>query len=136
MSKGSVEAVQIDVTDEDSVKRAVEQVTRDHQRLDIVVNHAGIGGTSTGGPPYQRLHDVLTTNTGGPVMVTDIFLDLLRKSSDPRLVLVGSSGGSLIHAADPISPYYGSETGMQFSHYRASKAALNMLLIEYHKTRR
>lgn len=132
--KGSVEAVQIDVTDEASVQSAVEQVTRDHQRLDILVNNAGIGETSTAGPPYQRLRDVLTTNTIGPVMVTDMFLDLLRKSSDPRLVLVSSSGGSLTHAADPTSPYYGSKTGMQFSHYRASKAALNMLLIEYHKT--
>ncbi|KAL8789474.1 MAG: hypothetical protein Q9195_006799 [Heterodermia aff. obscurata] len=133
-AKGSVEAIQIDVTDEDSVNRAVDQVTRDHHRLDTLVNNAGIGETSTGGPPYQRLRDVLTTNTIGPVMVTDKFLDLLRKSSNPRLVLVSSSGGSLTHAADPNSPYYGSKTGMQFSHYRASKAALNMLLIEYHKT--
>ena len=132
--KGSVEAIQIDVTNEDSVQSAVEKVTRDHHRLDILVNNAGIGETSTVGPPYQRLRDVLTTNTIGPVMVTDMFLDLLRKSSSPRLVLVSSSGGSLTHAADPNSPFYGSKTGMQFSHYRASKAALNMLLIEYHKT--
>ena len=132
--KGSVEAIQIDVTIEDSVDQAVEQVTKDHRRLDILVNNAGIGETSTKGPPYQRLRDVLTTNTIGPVMVTDKFLDLLRKSSSPRLVFVSSSGGSLSHAADPNSPYYGSKTGMHFSHYRASKAALNMLLIEYHKT--
>ena len=132
--KGSVEAIQIDVTVEDSVDRAVEKVKNNHRRLDILVNNAGIGEVNPEGPPHKRLRDVLTTNTIGPVLVTDKFLDLLRKSSAPRLVFVSSSGGSLTHAADPKSPYYGSKTGMQWSHYRASKAALNMLLIEYHKT--
>ena len=86
--KGTVEAVQIDVTDEDSVKSAVEKVAKDHQRLEILVNHVGIGENSTGGPPYQRLRGILTTNPIGPVMVTNNFLDLLHKSSEPRLMLV------------------------------------------------
>ena len=131
--KGSAEAIQIDVTAEDSIIKAVEQVSKDHHRLDILVNNAGIGKKSTASPPSQRLRDVVTTNTIGPVLVIEKFLDLLRKSSTPRLVFVSSSGGSLTHAADPNSPHYGSKTGMQFSHYRASKTALNMLLIEYHK---
>ena len=131
--KGSVEALQIDVTDQESIAEAVEQVQSVHQRLDVLVNNAGIGESSTSGPSYKRLHDLLATNTIGPVMVTENFLPLLRKSSSPRIVFVSSSGGSLTHAADPKSPYYGSKTGMQHSHYRASKAALNMLLIESHK---
>ena len=132
--KGSVEAIQLDVTSEESVDKAAEHVASLHERLDVLVNNAGIGETSTSGPPYKRLRDVLNTNTIGPVLVTEKFLSLLRKSSGPRIVFVSSSGGSLIHASDPTSQYYGSKTGMQFSHYRASKAALNMLLIEYHKT--
>ena len=97
----TVEAVQIDVTDEDAVRKTVEQVTKDHQRLGILVNNAGMGENSTEGPPYQRLRDVLTTKAFGPIMVTDNFLDFLRKSSEPRLVLVGSSGGSLTQVAEP-----------------------------------
>lgn len=39
--------------------------------------------------------------------VTDeTFLGLLRKSKEPRLVLVSSSVGSISQAADPSSKYY------------------------------
>ncbi|KAG7006199.1 short-chain dehydrogenase/reductase [Physcia stellaris] len=114
--KGSAEAIQIDMAAFLSTTLASAKKTLEARS-----------------PPSQRLRDVFTTNTIGSVLVTDKVPDLPRKSSTPRLVFVSSSGGSLTHAADPNSPHYGSKTGMQFSHYRASKTALNMLLIEYHK---
>lgn len=130
--KGTVEAIDLDVTNEETVGRAADQIASRFERLDVLVNNAGILEKSND-PPHERLRKVLATNTIGPVLVTDKFLPLLKKSQSPRIVFVGSSGGSLTHASDPTSPYYGSKTGLSFSHYRASKAALNMLLIEYHK---
>ncbi|MCJ1460667.1 hypothetical protein MMC28_011049 [Mycoblastus sanguinarius] len=130
--QGTVETIQIDVTSEDSVAAAAETVATTHGCLNVLVNNAGILEQSTD-PPHIRLRTVLATNTIGPVLVTETFLPLLRKSTTPRIVFVSSSAGSLAHAADPDSPYYGSRTGPNFTHYRASKAALNMLVIQYHK---
>lgn len=130
--KGTVEYVQIDVTSDDSVARAATRIKKSLGRVDVLVNNAGIG-ENPDDPPHVRLRAVLATNTVGPVLVTETFLPLLRKSPKPRIVFVSSSGGSLSGAADPQSPFYGSKTGLQFSRYRASKAALNMLLIEYDK---
>jgi NAD(P)-dependent dehydrogenase (short-subunit alcohol dehydrogenase family) len=84
-------------------------------------------------PAWVGMRKILATNVVGPMLVTEMFLDLLRKSSSPRIVFVSSSGSSLTHAADPKSPYYGSKTGMKSSAYRASKASLNMMLIQYDK---
>ncbi|MEV7029823.1 SDR family oxidoreductase [Streptomyces sp. NPDC093272] len=43
---GAVTAVPCDVTDERQVRALFETAVRDHGRLDIVVNNAGLGGTS------------------------------------------------------------------------------------------
>ncbi|KAL8689250.1 MAG: hypothetical protein Q9218_005033 [Villophora microphyllina] len=131
--KGTVSTIQLDVCSEPSVAAAVTHITSAHGRLDILVNNAGVGEKKRDDPPHVRLRDCLETNSIGPVLVTEFFLPFLRRSQRPRLVFVSSSVGSLSQAADPKSPYYASKTGMRFSNYRASKAALNMLIIEYHK---
>lgn len=70
----------------------------------------------------------MNTNVVGALGMTETFLDLLRKSSEPRVVFVSSSGTSITQAADPTSKYY-SDNGFE---YRSSKAAMNMLLVLYH----
>lgn len=71
---------------------------------------------------------MLNVNVIGVASVTEAFLPLLRKSDEPRLIFVGSSMGSITGASDPNSPYYRPAA----TEYRASKAALNMLMVQYH----
>ncbi|KAI4185945.1 MAG: hypothetical protein L6R41_003813 [Letrouitia leprolyta] len=132
--KGTASTIALDVTSESSVSAAVSQISAKYGRLDILVNNAGITETPLTAPAHIRLRNVLETNTIGSVFVTESFLPLLRRAPSPRLIFVSSSVGSLSQAADPASPYYQSKTGMKFPHYRASKAALNMLIVEYHKS--
>ena len=69
----------------------------------------------------------MTVNTVGPIVVTDIFLHLLKKSSDPRLILVTSSLGSLPESSDCPSFYYKLKADYPSNSCRASKVALNMI---------
>ena len=134
--QGSAAALQIDVTDETSVAAAAAQVEKEYGRLDAVVNNAGVMPHPPvhGGVP-AALRFGLDVNVIGPVMVTEAFLPLLLKDEvdDPRLVFVGTSMASLIGASDPENRYYKTVLGGSPSEYRASKAAVNMLMIEYHK---
>ena len=105
---------------------AASHVDSTYGRLDILVNNAAIFSKN----PIVReaARETLAVNVVGTISVTEAFLPLLRKSSAPRLVFVSSSVGSISQAADPKSPYYrpaGNE-------YRASKAALNMYIVQYH----
>ncbi|TVY46320.1 Short-chain dehydrogenase/reductase [Lachnellula occidentalis] len=124
--KGTVEAIQLDVTNDASVDAAAAKVFSTHGRLDVLVNNAGI--LSKNPTARDNLREVLAVNCVGVMSVTEAFLPLLRKSSAPRLVFVSSSIGSITHASNPESPYYRA-TGEQ---YRMSKAALNMLMNQYH----
>lgn len=104
---------------------AAEQVSSKYGRLDVLVNNAGV---NTFLPKMRdNIRAMLDTNVIGVVSVTEAFLPLLRNSAEPRLVFVGSSMGSITGASDPQSPYYRP----QGAEYRATKAALNMLMVQY-----
>ncbi|KAH8654963.1 carbonyl reductase [Tricladium varicosporioides] len=124
--KGTLELIQLDVTDDVSVDAAASQVSKTHGRLDILVNNAGI--ISKNPIARDNLREVLAVNLVGVISITEAFLPLLKPSSSPRIVFVSSSLGSITHASNPDSPYYRA-TGDQ---YRMSKAALNMLMNQYH----
>jgi len=120
-----VTPLQLDVTDDNSVDEAAKTVEETYGRLDILVNNAGIFSQN----PIAReaFREVLAVNCVGPVSVTEAFLPLLKKSESPRLIFVSSSVGSISQAADPESKYYRPTA----NEYRASKAALNMLIVQY-----
>ncbi|MGW0802059.1 SDR family NAD(P)-dependent oxidoreductase [Nonomuraea sp. NPDC002799] len=63
----------------------------------------------------------------GQVRVTHAFLPLLRRSEQPRIVMVSSSLASLTRGADPDRP----EHGFLSLDYASSKAALNRIVSQY-----
>lgn len=85
----SVEYLNIDVSNANSVKAAASNLSRQlgGETLYAIVNNAGTG-FSHGTSPAE----ILDTNTRGPRRVTDSFLPLLDESSG-RIVNVGSGGG-------------------------------------------
>jgi len=125
--KGTASWIQIDVTNDNSVDAAAQNISSTYGRVDILVNNAGI--VSNEPSARDALRAILAVNVVGAVSVTEAFLPLLRASKSPRLIFVSSSLSSIIHAADPSSIYYQVEA----TEYRASKAALNMLMVRYWK---
>jgi NAD(P)-dependent dehydrogenase (short-subunit alcohol dehydrogenase family) len=132
-------ALQLDVTDRDSITAAAEHIRREFGRLDLLVNNAAISNTRKGSlslQDYRRIsrasnasldevHAVWETNVFGVLAVYQAVLPLLRKSSDARIVNVSSGVGSLTTNADPASPYHASFGPV----YPASKAALNAMTL-------
>lgn len=123
-----VEAIQIDISNDESVKAARFMIGKKTKVLDILINNAGI----TGGIPQNatdanidNFKTVFNTNLYGTVRVTQAFIDLLKNSPEPRIVNVSSSQGSLTLSNDPKSKYY-SFKGVV---YQSSKSALNMYTI-------
>ncbi|AHJ95372.1 SDR family oxidoreductase [Hymenobacter swuensis] len=123
-----VEAIQLDVTNADSVQAARAEIGRKTPVLDALINNAAI----TGGMPQAALgaavatfQEVFATNVFGVVQVTQAFIDLLRLAPQPRIVNVGSSGASLTLSSDPAWKYYHHKGAV----YPASKAALHMYTI-------
>jgi NAD(P)-dependent dehydrogenase (short-subunit alcohol dehydrogenase family) len=123
-----VQVVALDVGDASSIAGCAEAVAESTDRLDLLVNAAGVysgrgsADPHTAGETLGRLEmapalDVLRTNALGPLLVAQAFLPLLRRGASPRIVSLSSGYGS-VSANTSGFPYY----------YAASKAALNMLM--------
>lgn len=126
---GNVETIQLDVTDTASVAAARQEIGHKTEVLDVLVNNAGINGgfpQSSLEASVDQYKAVFDTNLYGVVRVTQAFIDLLRKSPEPRIVNVSSSGSSLTLHSDPTWKYYDHKAAL----YPSSKAALNMYTID------
>jgi len=124
----NVEAVQLDVTDQQSVVAARIYITGKVKHLDILVNNAGISGgfpQSALNATIEQFKAVYDTNVFGAVRVTQAFIDLLKAAPDPRIVNVSTAMASLTLAADTNSPAYDSKLAV----YQSSKSALNMYTV-------
>ncbi|AQZ67161.1 short-chain dehydrogenase [[Actinomadura] parvosata subsp. kistnae] len=127
--------VVLDVTDDDSVAAAVKTIEADGG-LDVLVNNAGIEGrTADGGVigaadvTADDLRTIFETNVFGLVRVTHAFLPLLLRSPAPVVVNVSSGLASLARMTTEGTPAY-AYPGVA---YPASKAAVNMITVQYAK---
>ena len=120
--------VQLDVTDDESVRSALATIDAAEGTLDVLVHNAGIlANEELDGPAALRAFD---TNAVGIVRVTEAALPLLRRSSNPNVVTVSSSAGSFWAVTNPDRPEYGLPVPL----YSASKAAATMLTLQYAKS--
>ena len=125
-----VEFIQIDVTSQADVDRAVAEVERMHGRLDILVNNAGVAVDWFPGSELtvEALRETFETNVFGVFRVTKAFLPLLQKSKHGRVVNMSSGLGSMTRHSNPTS---GLTLRNMLLAYSASKAALNMMTVQF-----
>src|SRR3954465_6403565 len=94
----NAEPLVIDVSDSASIASAAELFAAKNDRLDVLVNNAGIypdKNVSILNVSRELLVQTFQTNTFGPVLVTQSFLPFLRKSRGARIVNISSGYGQL-----------------------------------------
>jgi NAD(P)-dependent dehydrogenase (short-subunit alcohol dehydrogenase family) len=125
--------VQLDVTDDNSVRAALRTIADDAGGLDVLVNNAGIAevqgpseaDTVTGESALRQFD----TNAVGVVRVTTAALPLLRASANPVVVNVSSALGSFWAVTNPQRRQFHYPSIV----YGATKAAVSMLTVQYAK---
>jgi NAD(P)-dependent dehydrogenase (short-subunit alcohol dehydrogenase family) len=126
---GAVEAIRLDVTQEDSIAAAARAVAARHGRLDVLVNNAGVlhelDFPAPSAVDVGRVRATYEVNTFGPIAVIHAMLPLLRTAPAARIVNVTSSHASLTRAGRLDGP------GLTLLAYNSSKAALNAATLQY-----
>ena len=124
----NIKAIQIDVTNADSVLSAKEIIEKEQGKLDILINNAGVLGDvpqDSSTTSVERIQQTFDTNFFGVIRVTQTFLELLKKSKNPRISNITSGLGSLTLHSDPTWKYY----SVKAVSYVSSKTALNAFTV-------
>lgn len=108
----------LDVNDEKSIQRLMEDVERDYGRLDVLVNNAGIlidRSLQAHKVAVDMVKQTLDTNLLGPISLCQAAIPLMQKNNYGRIVNISSGMGQL------------AEMGSSALGYRLSKVGLNAL---------
>lgn len=106
--------VSLDVTDEESIHRAVRYIIDREGRIDVLINNAGVGmGAPLEKADLSEARRLFDTNFFGALAIIQAVLPRMREARRGQIVNISSIGGSV------GLPYRGI--------YCASKAALEML---------
>ena len=93
-SDNGVQFLALDVTKEETVSAAVDQILKAEGRIDILINNAGKGIT---GPleeiPEEELKSIFETNYFGPLRVIKAVLPMMRKQKNGLVINVTSIAG-------------------------------------------
>jgi NAD(P)-dependent dehydrogenase (short-subunit alcohol dehydrogenase family) len=91
-----IRTVQLDVTDENSVKNAIQLILSESGRIDVLVNNAGYGLTGAfediGMDEIKSLYE---TNVFGVIRVTQAVLPIMRKQGSGRIINISSGAGRI-----------------------------------------
>lgn len=120
----NIELLLIDVSDETSVQQAAAELAKRTDKLDVLINNAGIPGTMPQVPSLvedANIKNVFEVNFFGAIRTVRNFMPLLQKSTEPRIVNVTSDLASLTLHNDPTWDYYAFKSAA----YGPSKTALN-----------
>ncbi len=123
-AKGKASLLQIDVSDEKSVKAAAVSINKQIPHLDVLINNAGIlidMGANILKLEEKTMQQTMQTNLYGPLRVTQAFYPLLKKAPSARVINISSSGGKLTR--NDIAPGFSPA-------YCISKTAVNRLTQE------
>ncbi|HET6931710.1 MAG TPA: SDR family oxidoreductase [Candidatus Acidoferrum sp.] len=109
-----LESIELDVCDENSVSRAVQQILQKSSSLDVLINNAGVGLMAVAEElKLDDLRRLYETNIFGLLRVTQAVLPHMRERKSGRILMLSSVAGIL------TPPTYGA--------YSSSKHAVEAL---------
>jgi NAD(P)-dependent dehydrogenase (short-subunit alcohol dehydrogenase family) len=111
--------VQMDVGNEDSIKKAAKEVQSKNIKIDVIVNNAGVllDSESINEVSSEKILTTFRVNTLGPILVIQNFLSIMNKNG--RIINVSSGLGAF------------SEMSSYAPTYSISKSALNAVTKQF-----
>lgn len=136
---GKAKAIQLDITDSNSINAAVNAIETEFGYLTLLVNNAAIshadkpertmeealGAQRASIAPINELKTVWETNVFATLAITQSLLPLLKKAPAARIVTISSALGSLKVNSNPENTFRSAFDAV----YGASKTALNGIFL-------
>lgn len=146
-TKSSYEALQADLSSDESLTSAIDTIASSHGHIDVLINNGGANfdkqiqtGSLTIREAWLKSWD---TNVAGTQVLTTLAVPLLLKSQNPRLLFMTSGTSTLTETqstetqvlrqlnSSPPKGWPKEKEVNPTAAYRSSKCGLNMLMREW-----
>lgn len=124
---------QLDVTDDNSVKNAMETIYNESGKIDILVNNAGYGLTGAFEDlSIDEIKNQFETNVFGLIRMTQAVLPIMRKQKSGLIVNISSIGGRVGFPAVSayVSTKFAVEGLSESISYEVEPFGIKVILIE------
>jgi short-subunit dehydrogenase len=104
LHSAGVKVLGLDVTDDDSIRTAVDAIIRESGRIDVLVNNAGYGSYgSIEDVPMDEARAQIEVNVFGLARLTQLVLPHMRAQHSGTIINISSMGGKLV---TPLGGWY------------------------------
>ena len=128
-----LKVLQLDVTDDKSVKDAIRQITDESSRIDVLVNNAGYGVMgAVEDLSIDEFKSQFETNFFGVIRVTKEVIPIMRNQGNGNIINVSSIGGKIglpLNSAY-ISSKFAIEGLSESMRYELEQFGIDVILIE------
>jgi NAD(P)-dependent dehydrogenase (short-subunit alcohol dehydrogenase family) len=128
-----MKTVQLDVTDDISVKNAIQSITAESNRIDVLVNNAGYGLVGAfEDSSMEEIKAQFETNLFGVIRVTQAVLPIMRRQKSGIIVNISSALGrfGLPITSAYVSTKFAIEGLSESMAYELEPFGIKMVLVE------
>src|SRR5919202_6664628 len=128
-----LEVLKLDVTNDKSVKEAIEKILNDQETIDVLVNNAGyalVGALEE--LSIQEFKEQFETNVFGVIRVTQEILPIMRKQRHGTIVNISSIAGRIGFPLTPayVSSKFALEGLSESMAYELEQFGIKVILVE------
>ncbi len=108
----------IDVADRDSVSSVMKDLSESLGGVDVLINNAGVGGKSHGGPhpaqdmPPEHWRTLMSINLDGPFWCSQAVHPIMRGRGGGSIINISSIWGLAAGGSFPVAAYAASKAGV------------------------
>jgi NAD(P)-dependent dehydrogenase (short-subunit alcohol dehydrogenase family) len=128
-----IRVVQLDVTDENSINKAIHSILSETGRIDLLVNNAGYGLTGAFEDiVIDEIKAQYETNFYGVVRVTQAVLPIMRKQGSGRIINISSGAGRFGYPGGSayVSSKFALEGLTESMGYELEQFGIKVVLVE------
>jgi len=129
----ALEVVELDVTDQDSVQRAISSIEDTAGYVDVVINNAGAGGMGiVEAFSIDQMQAMFDVNTLGTMRVNKAVLPAMRRRKSGLIVHVSSTAGRIvIPEGNPyIATKFAMEALAESLHHQLAPFGVDVIILE------
>jgi len=128
-----LETIQIDVTNDESIKKAINRIQVEKNRIDVLVNNAGY---ALAGPieetSMEEIRTQFETNFFGAIKAKRLVIPIMRKQRSGKIVNITSMGERIAGPLDSI--YHGTKFALEgvseCIRYELGSFGIKIILVE------